>query len=98
MVEREGSEVDVFKGAAAKFLIPVAVEVATCSSRLGDTGFSGRDDDRGRKDLRAVTSYAHGALATVVVFVGGRGEALLFPNFRAEAVRSDKSFFCVALS
>lgn len=71
---------EVFKGAAAKLLIPVAAEVVTCSSRLANTGLSGRDDDRGRTDLRVVTSYAHGALATVVVFVGGRGDTLLFPN------------------
>lgn len=95
MVERKGSEVEVFKGAAAKLVAP---EVATCSSRLANTGFRGRDDDRGRKDLRVVTSYAHGALATVVVFVGGRGEAILFPNRSAEGFRSDKSFFGVALS
>ncbi len=80
MVERKGSEAEAFKCTAAKSLISVAAEATTCSSRLADTGFSGRDDDRGRKDLRAVTSYAHGARATLVVFVGGRGTALFFPN------------------
>jgi len=78
MVEREGSEVEVFKCTAAKSLFSVAAEATTCSSRLDDTGSSGRDDDRGRKDL--VTSYAHGARATLVVFVGGRGPTLFFPN------------------
>lgn len=68
--ERDSSEVDVFKEVTAEPLMPLA---STCSARLTNTGPSGRDEDRGLGRLTVVTSYAHGARATTVVFVGGRG-------------------------